>query len=346
MVSALAIYSHFFGALVIVAHGVSLAFLPRKSLPWRELGQAARWLAYLIIPVAIVVVTQGAGSMRWIPAPNLDAVLASFVVMSGNGGRLLLSLDIIAAILAILTAPGKWHRGSRNVRGWGYVLTLAWLLVPVVIVLAVSTVRPIFIARYLSPCLPALALLVAAGIMQLRPRILAGILAAAISALPLLGTASYYKRDFDLDRDDWRTATSYVLDRSVPGDGVFFYANFGRLPFEYYRSQRKPAPARPEALVAANGSDWGYRDSLFAYLADEIQDAGPGGDRVWLVLDLNTDANGKPSRETEIVRAVYGQGRHIVEEKRISRISILLLARDAKDATRANELPERKAVIR
>ena len=185
-------------------------------------------------------------------------------------------------------------------------------------------------------CLTALALVVAAGIMRLRPLVLAGVLAAAITVLSLVGTASYYKRDFDLNREDWRTATSYVLDRSVPGDGVFFYANFGRLPFEYYRSQRQPAPAWPEALVATNGSDWGYRDSLFAYLADEIQDAGPGGDRVWLVLDLNTDANRKANRETDILRAVYGQGRHIVEEKRISQITIVLLARVPTDSTRAN----------
>lgn len=136
----------------------------------------------------------------------------------------------------------------------------------------------------------------AAGLTQLRPRVLAWSLAAAIAVLSLVGTASYYRQDFDLDRDDWRTTTSYVLDRALPGDGVFFYANFGRLPFDFYRTQRHPAPVWPETLVSTNGTDWGYRDSLFAYLADEIRDAGPGGDRVWLVLDLNTDTNGKPNR--------------------------------------------------
>ena len=193
------------------------------------------------------------------------------------------------------------------------------------VVLAVSVARPIFLARYLNPCLPALVLIVAAGIIRLRRPAPVWILGAAISVLSLLGTVSFYRQDFDLYRDDWRTATSYVLDRALPGDGAFFYANFGRLPFEFYRSQRHPAPAWPEALVSANGADWGYRNSLFAHVADSIQDAGPGGDRVWLVLDLNTDANGQPNRESTILRAVYGKGRRLVDEKRISTITILLL---------------------
>jgi hypothetical protein len=52
------------------------------------------------------------------------------------------------------------------------------------------------------------------------------------------------------------------------------------------------------------------------------------------VLDLNTDASGKPSRETELLRAVYVRGRHVVEEKRISQITILLFSHDAADSAR------------
>ena len=334
LASALAVYSHFFGALVIVAHGASLAFLPRSALPWRELRQTARWLAYLILPAAIVVVTVGASSMRWIPAVSLSVVSNFLVAISGNGGKWLLSLYAIAVGAAIFGAVKEWRDAGRSIRGWGYALALTWFFVPVMLVLAVSAFRPFFLARYLNPCLPALTLLVAAGIVRLRPLVLAGVLAAAITVLSLFGTASYYKSDFDLERDNWRTATSFVLDRALPGDGVFFYTNFSHLPFEYYRSQRQPAPTWPEALVAANGSDWGYRDSLFGYLADEMQDAGPGGDRVWLVLYLNTNANGEPNRETEILRAVYGKGRHIVQERRISRITIVLLARDPSHAAK------------
>jgi hypothetical protein len=171
--------------------------------------------------------------------------------------------------------------------------------------------------------------MVATGITQLRARALAWIFVAAISVFSILGDTSYYRRDFDLDREDWRAATSYVLDRAQPEDGAFFYANFGRLPFDFYRSQRHPSPRWPEALVAANGKDWGYRDSLFAYLGEALQDAQPAGDRVWLVLSFNNSSNGEPNRETAMLRAVYGKGRRLMEEKRISTITILLYARDS-----------------
>jgi hypothetical protein len=200
----------------------------------------------------------------------------------------------------------------------------------------VSLVRPIFLARYLNPCLPALALLVAAGILRLRRPIPIWILAAVISTLSLAGTSAYYRQDFDLDRDNWRDATSYVIEHASPGDEVFFYQGFGRLPFEFYRSLRKPVSAWPAVLVDANGGDWGYRSSLFSFAGEMLQAAGPGGDRVWLVLDLDTDANGHPTGTSAIIRSFYGKGRHLIDEKRISNITILLFARDMAESAVTN----------
>ncbi len=326
---ALAVYSHFFGALVVLAHGVSLAFLRRGDLPWKRLARSARCFAYLMIPIAIIVATIGAGSMQWIPPLKMSMVLEFFTMLAGNGGVPLLTLDVIAAALAVFAARREWRSRGLTLHGWGYALVFAWLVVPLAAVLAISIVRPIFQARYLIPCLPALVLTVAAGISQLRPRALAWVFVAAISVFSILGDTSYYRRDFDLDREDWRAAASYVLDRAQPGDGAFFYANFGRLPFDFYRSQRHPSPRWPEALVSANGSDWGYRDSLFAYLGEALQDARPAGDRVWLVLSFDTRSNGEPNRESAMLRAIYGKGRRLIEENRISTITILLYARDS-----------------
>ena len=87
---ALAAYSHFFGALVVIAHGASLVFFPRNDLPWRDLARSARWFVYMTFPIAIVVATVGAGSTRWIPAADGRTVLHFFVLLAGNGGNPLL----------------------------------------------------------------------------------------------------------------------------------------------------------------------------------------------------------------------------------------------------------------
>jgi mannosyltransferase len=326
---ALAVYSHFFGALVVVAHGASLAFLHRRDLPWKDLSRTMRWLAYLIIPIALIVANIGASSTRWIPPTKMSGVLQFLVMMAGNDGSRLLALETIAAAFAAFAVWKRWRRAGRTLDCWGQVLIFSWLIVPIAVVLAVSMVRPIFLPRYLLPCLPAAILIVAAGIDTIKPRMPAWILAAAISVFSFLGVFSYYRQDFDLERDDWRTATSNVLNHALPGDGAFFYQNFGRLPFEFYRSQQRPSPRWPEALVSANGADWAYRDSLFAYMGESLQDAGSGGDRVWLILDLDRGADGKPNMESTILRAVYGKGRHVVEEKHISQITILLYSRNS-----------------
>ena len=329
---AFAVYSHLFGALVLVAHGASLAFLPRTDLPWRELKRSARWVVYMTVPLILVIVTVGDASMRWIQPPDLHTVAQFFIAIAGNGGHLLLLMESIAVGTAAYALRKDSRRGTETGSRWAYMFAFVWLSVPVFLVMAVSLVRPIFLARYLNPCLPALMLIVAAGILKLRRPVAVWVLAAIISVLSLAGTFSYYRRDFDLDRDDWRAAASYVIEHASSGDGIFFYQGFGRLPFEFYRSIGKPASVWPVALVAANGGDWGYRDSLFSYAADMLQDAGPGSDRVWLVLDLDTGENGQPTPTSKIVRSVYGKGRHLIDEKRISKITILLFARDAAEA--------------
>jgi hypothetical protein len=117
-------------------------------------------------------------------------------------------------------------------------------------------------------------------------------------------------------------AKSFWLDEGIS-------VQIARLPFEFYRSQQRPSPRWPEALVAANGADWAYRDSLFANVGEALQNAGTGGDRVSLILDLDRGADGKPNMESTILRAVFGKGRRLVDEKHISHITILLYARDS-----------------
>ena len=42
LVSALAVYAHFYAALILLAQAGSLMFLPPENLPWQELWRAAR----------------------------------------------------------------------------------------------------------------------------------------------------------------------------------------------------------------------------------------------------------------------------------------------------------------
>ena len=332
VVCILAVYSHFFGALVVVAHVLSLVFLRRGEAPWRDFTRSLRWFAYLMIPIAIFVATKGPGPINWIQKTRPGTVLTLFILLAGDGGIRLLVLDSVALVLAGFGGWSIWRRDGRTLEGWAFVLVLVWLFVPVLIVLAASEVQPLFEVRYLNPCLPALVLIVAAGITRLRPALPAWILGAAISLASVAGAASFYHHNMDTDPGDWRGATSFVFDRAQPGDGVFFFLNLGRIPFEFYRSRRNPPPRWPEDLDSTNGSNLNYRNFAFTYLGDEFRDARPAGDRVWLVLVYDSDPDGEPNRGSKMIRAVYGKGRHLVETRTFSGITVLLFSRDAADA--------------
>jgi mannosyltransferase len=328
VVCILAVYSHFFGALVVVAHGVSLIFLRRGEVPWRDFARGLRWFSYLMIPIAIFVVSNGPGPINWVQKTQLDTVLGLLILLAGEGGIRLLLLDSVALVLAGFSGWSIWRREGRTLQGWAFVLVFVWLFVPVLIVLAASEVQPLFVARYLNPCLPALVLIVAAGITQLRPALLACILGVAISLASVAAAASFYHHDLDADPGDWSGATSFIFDHAQPGDGVFFYGNLGRIPFEFYRSRRTPPPRWPEELQSPSGSNLDYRNFAVIYLADALRDARPAGDRVWLVLVYDSGPDGGPNRSSKMIRAFYGKGRRLVESLTFSGVTVLLYARD------------------
>jgi len=328
LTSALAVYAHFFGALVVAAHVAAMLWLPREAAPWRGFGRSVRWFAYMVLPLAALAAKIGGGPVNWLPSPSLATVTNFFAVMTGNGGAALMVLDALALLLAAFFGWRAWRSAGSSKESWGYVLIFLWLLAPPAAVLFVSLVRPFFLARYLIFCLPALVLGVAAGVARLRPAALGWVLAAAISVFCAQGTRSYYRADFDLNREDWRSATGFILDSAKPGDAIFF-TSLGRLPYDYYRTLRKPAPPGPWILNAPDGASLEYKDFLVIPLAEMLRDARPAPDRVWLVFFLNRMPSGEEDRTSLMLRAVYGKGRRLEEQQEFPQITVLLYTRDS-----------------
>jgi mannosyltransferase len=329
VVAALTVYAQFFGALMIAAHGVSLLVLARRRvIPWRDYARSLRWTTLMILPITAVILRIGNTSAAWIGSPSWQYLYDFSELMAGNRGAALVILDALALAVAALAAWRDWRRGEQGLRSWRYALVFAWLLVPLGIVLAVSVVRPIFLSRYLIFCLPALLLGVAAGIARLRPAPLAWAMCAALSILSLQGTLSYYRGDFDLSRDDWRSATAYILDHTQPGDGIFF-ATFGRMPYEYYKSQRPSLATAPEVLNWPGGAALEPQDFAVRPVAEMLRDARPAQDRVWLVLFLDRSDSGAVNPTSAMLRAWYGKGRRLITEQDFPQITVYLFARDA-----------------
>jgi mannosyltransferase len=323
VICVLAIYTQFLSALVILAHGVTLLAFDRKRAPWKEFARSLRWMVYGTLPVVFVVVRAESG-WNWLAPPSVAAVVNFVEIISGNGGQILAATEVFLLFLAGLAF---WHARKRHTDIWRYAVVFLWLFVPLVLVLLVSWVKPLFLPRYLLFCLPAWTLGVAVGIVRLRPVWLAWALGVLISVLSVQGTRNYYAQDFDVAREDWRSASLYIFQNAQRGDAVFF-TNYGRMPFEYYRSLQSPVPAAPAVLNHAGALD--YTDFLVLPVAESLRDAGPAPDRVWLLFFLYRTPSGEPNITSRMVHAYYGQGRQVVLEHDFPQITVVLLARSPK----------------
>lgn len=269
---ALSVYAQAFSALTLVALAVACGLLliwpttwrarVRRALPALVIGFIA--IGVLIAPFAYV--SRGGSKTGWIPAPTLSALLAHAAALDKKNG-LALALALAFALLLALAAVAlclPWARPlrARLLRRDGgalagdaapIALALAcWLVIPVVIsyVVSLGSVR-IFSGRYLVVVLPALSLLVGAGLARIPWRVprlglAVGVALALIAVAPL-----YYAR---AQVEDWRDPTRWLEQRYQPGDGLVAYNNAQdcELPIDYYLwldgSQARVAPDSPGAL--------------------------------------------------------------------------------------------------
>src|SRR5712664_2545108 len=91
---ALATYSHFFGALLVPAHAISLLSWRRDEIPWRKFVGSLLAYAAMIFPIMIYIagLLTGTAPVSWIPPLQPDSLLILGVDFSGVYGRMLLSL--------------------------------------------------------------------------------------------------------------------------------------------------------------------------------------------------------------------------------------------------------------
>ncbi len=302
--SALAVYAHFFAGFVVVAQWISIRLLDNPEIEtkfrrnWRD-------FAIAISPLVLFVLTTGTGVLRWIPRPHLSYLWDTFAFFAGNGG-IWLALLYAGAIIAAVVPMRGWRTRRAQWTTWRYRYLLIWFLFPILLVFLVSQAKHIFLARYFVFCLPAMILLAAAGLARLRPKWLMAASLIIVALLSFRGISSYYQKDFDIGREDWRSATRYLLDHAQPGDVVMFHQPIGRMPYEYYCS-RIAASAYPTVIYPAHGGRLSFRDFYAGHAPDSFLESVPEHySRTWVIFTYN-DLGGHPDPTTDLIDNLYGQ---------------------------------------
>jgi mannosyltransferase len=242
-----AVYSHFFALLVIVAHGVSLLFLPHRTVPWKWLLKAWSLLVLLLVPVAIFLLRhRDAANVAWVGALSFEQARYVLYALTLSKFRWL--------AYATAWALAGWYtfRRPAGQSTWPFWFTTSGLLVPPGIAIAGSLLQPILVERYLAVCIPAAVLLAANGIARVARRRLS--VAVGLLLLILFYSASnirFYVRHTGFD-ENWREATAGLLAGAHPGDEVVIMGGLPSLVFDYYR---RSSTATVPGLVVVNSGD-------------------------------------------------------------------------------------------
>jgi mannosyltransferase len=335
--SVLAVYAQFFSLLLVIAHWLSLKMLDRGQVP-RQIRNDWRWIALLASPVLAFAATTGTGPLRWVQRPSLKDVWVFALHLNGNEGPWLLLACVTACLAALLPVWRTCSLRRASWDTWRYRFLVCWLVFPIALTLALSLVKPLFVPRYFIFCLPALLLLVACGIARLRPVLMVPALGVVL-VLSFGGTIGYYKKDVDIQRDDWRAATRYLLDHAQSGDAMLFHVPMGRMPYEFYHSVLGARSTAPIVLYPHHSDRVTFLDFVEKPDDAQLESFLHQHPRAWLVVTYAETQSGLLDARSIELTNLLGKFYSVVVQRDFPGIEILLYSTGDAEKQIARALP-------
>jgi mannosyltransferase len=237
-----------FGLLILAAHGVTLLLTDARGLtadargqapPGRRIGRIPlRWLAasaaaVIVLAPLLDVAHREQKQIAWVTRPDFRTI--EKLVSDFAGSRALVLPFALLALAGIAAAclADNWRPLNPAA------IALPWLVVPPFLLIGGSFIKPVYVERYVEFCLPAVAILVGAGLVGLvrlaklaagRRLIQSGLtwLPPAVAALVIAGLAVMLIgpqgaiRQTAARPDDLRLASAIVAANEQPGDVVFY----------------------------------------------------------------------------------------------------------------------------
>jgi mannosyltransferase len=262
-----------FGLLLLAGHAIFLLACHRALL--------RRWLvtaALGCLPALPIVVLawRQRDQLGWLTEPDAAAPADLTLWLAGSTGSVV--------VVSVLIGLGL-RACSSTATAW---LALPWLLAPPVLLLSAAEVAmPVYVQRYVTYCLPALALLVGGGLAAITaaPRLIALLLTAGLGLPTQLA-----QREVGGHGDTIRVAADILAAHEHPGDGVIYACpscHYPAMPREFAFAYPAAFARLDDLALAASPSASG---TLRGAEADHIN--LDGITRVWLI---ETGGNSVPA---------------------------------------------------
>ncbi|HET9052388.1 MAG TPA: glycosyltransferase family 39 protein [Candidatus Dormibacteraeota bacterium] len=293
VVTALAVYAHFFAAAVPIAHALSLPLLGWRRIPWRRAIPAFAFAAALTAPIVytelrgfnrplVPTFTAGVGGL------SESDITSAFASLAGGGGKLLAVAVALAAMSAGWLAFVAVARPTPAIERWRLGFAVLCFGVPLALIVVASVVNAVIQSRYLAVSGPGLALCVGVGIGRLPDRRAVAGATAVLVALAAVGIQRWYG---DPTKEDFRGAVDYVLAHGRPGDAVMLLDPERIVMYEYYAGTAGDASA-PTVAYPPEGFDpfpQRHDGGLVIGAATGARIAATSR-RVWVVLPQDTQS--------------------------------------------------------
>jgi mannosyltransferase len=206
--------------------------LPAQALIARRAGPEGfrRWLRSLAVLlvcclpliVAAAIARSRRNALYWLPKPDRTLVSQTLQEFSGgfSGLTAVRWATIAAGALLVVGALWSLRRRSDGSERARFAIAVCWGVLPVVLLIAVSLVRPLFWPRYAIVALPGLCLLASLAAWQLwqqrRGMLVAGACVAAIG----VAAAAADVRQRSAVQEDWPTPMTWLRAERAPGQPV------------------------------------------------------------------------------------------------------------------------------
>ena len=275
LTTTLAAYSHALAILTLPAQLTALLLLrPDAKIRNRFLVDMVI-VGLLFIPEILMIrEAEKIGTAAWLTRPNLgtlEDLIVSFIglvegwAVAPSVRQSLEALYGLGFLLAVAGFVSGSMKGEEEARS--YAVTAAALIVPVALLMGVSQIKPLFLARYVLICLPFFTLLAAAGLCRVRYVSVSAISIALLTIASLSADWTYYTHP---TKPDWQRAIHYFTTYAREDDKVIVFPAYCRWEYDHNLKQFGD-PAKSPAIVYPR---W---DSSFKIQGLYINSAAMGG---------------------------------------------------------------------
>jgi uncharacterized membrane protein len=282
------LYTHYFALFLIAAQNLAglLVYWPQSTKSRWQL--AGRWLGTQMIvlvgflPWLPTMIDQTLHHrLDWIPPLSWPIVRHSWLYLLNGGDWQGTPIDYLvillgAALVLLALWPGDLqHRSQKLGRAWAGL----WFAGPVLLIIGLASLTPIYQDKQLLIALPPLVLLLALGILRLTQPMWRSALLVSFLGISILSLGKQYSQP---GPQHWDEVAAYLNEHAQPGDLLYMNAAASELVLDIYLDVEMDKASYPPAFSLLQGG-WTGEIATQEVVRAQLGPLSEKHPRIWLV---------------------------------------------------------------